>query len=282
MPPSRLTAEIPPPREVIQEEGTRPTHRAVDILSVSSGSLEFGGSRQPTNGDDPPGLTSISANGAQWVLGTPYYRDRGSMPQACTRPHVEGSSHPVNQSAIPMYSFANTQHGLHPLSSVHVGSLSHWDGVSQVCRGSNRPPFGPTPLGGSSMDLANWPSVAASRPTDLATWHMAPMADIAHSSWAPYPSPLLTPASMGPYPESYSASPRDQSIASGSRSCGSSNGTPHQAPMDSRQKGKRNPTERDRQVHGERVMADDGSFALWGTIGGSNPPRGRSGARSER
>ena len=149
-----------------------------------------------------------------------------------------------------------------------------------------------TPIEQSAQRFATWRSNQVSPPQSPVTGYMAPMADVASSSWAQYTAQFMhvqhglmeQAAQQGVYgPKAFPTPPITP--GSGKTSPGNSGRT---TPKERGRKRKReDETTRSRQVHGDRVLAAAGAHMLWLQLdepspqGTENPEEGASASAIE-
>ena len=121
----------------------------------------------------------------------------------------------------------------------------------------------------SARNFSTWCVPQGSAPSSPMCGHMAPMADVSSSSWASNPTTMnlqqgLQAQSLqvsGDQPESFCTTPSpQQSRVQSTPSSG------HTTPGKLRKRNRENPTGRNRQIHGERVLAAAGAHMLWGML----------------
>ena len=184
----------------------------------------------------------------------PYYRTDG--PGTTVLGHVgrENPGVPGNGSTtVQMYAFTNT---LGRSSSAPVEGVEGKNTLQYP--NANRPAIaiedeqhaqGAVPFRHSAHQFSTWRNAHQYQPTSPVTGHMAPMADVASSSRAPYPAQYLHAQyaqRWGHYPKSFPTFP--SATAQWSRSpSGSGQSTPKVSPRRDRNCGK--PCEGNRQIH---------------------------------
>ena len=214
-----------------------------------------------------------------WQLGQPYYRNDGPNNGGRAESNGNGGAEIIivdsstnnrtvvqNGDAVQtqMCAFVNTQHAEANATEGHVQSVtnSQW----------------PMTLEQSALAFPSWcqsyvsPRNSASSSPMQGT--MTPMADVASSSWAQYPSQTLhgqfgLQAQRRQYGRSHpKSSPVSPEVRSRDVSAASSG---HVTPKKRRNRNRKDVSEENRRVHGARVLAAAGAHILWKLLDEPNP-----------
>ena len=202
-PSHRLGVSAPTPLTVVADDTIDTNLRNDGYRSASSGSMASETSHGPNRNKATPqtkfpgkGRGERGDGGAGWQLGRPYYRTDGPGTTVLGPVDRENPGVPGNGSTtVQMYHFTKT---MVASSSVHVEGVEGQNTMQYsnanhhvIAIEAEQHAHGAAPLEHSAHQVSTCRNAQQYQPKSPVTGYMAPMADAANSSRAPYPAQYL-------------------------------------------------------------------------------------------